>query len=254
MSERTPVIAGNWKMFKTNTEAAAYVAEFLALVVDAGPVEIVLCPPFTCLEAVRRELADGRVRVAAQNMHFEAEGAYTGEVSAPMLKEIGVTDVVLGHSERRQYFCENDADLARKTSTALAAGIRPILCVGESDREREAGGTNDKLKGQLEGGLAGISADQLPEMLIAYEPIWAIGTGKTATPEIAEETIAFIRGALAGQFGPQAARRVRILYGGSVNPGNIGELMKAENIDGALVGGASLDAAGFARIIRFKEA
>ncbi len=251
MSERTPVIAGNWKMFKTNTEAAAYVAEFLELVVDAGSVEIVLCPPFTCLEAVRRGLDGSRVRVAAQNMHFKAEGAYTGEVSAPMLNEIGVADVILGHSERREFFCENDADLARKVGAALNSGIRPILCVGESDQEREAGGTNVKLRGQLEGGLAGVSAGQLSDMLIAYEPIWAIGTGKTATPEIAEEAISFIRGSLADQFDKVAAARVRILYGGSVNPGNIGALMAAENIDGALVGGASLDAAGFASIVKF---
>ncbi len=250
MSERTPVIAGNWKMFKTNTEAAAYVAEFLALVADARAVEIILCPPFTCLSAVRRELAGSSVRVAAQNMHFEVEGAYTGEVSAAMLKEIGISDVILGHSERRQYFCENDADLARKVTAAMAAGIRPILCVGESDQEREAGSTNDKLKSQLDGGLAAVTPGQLPDMLIAYEPIWAIGTGKTATPEIAEEAISFIRETLARQFNPEAAARVRILYGGSVSPGNIGELMAAENIDGALVGGASLDVGSFARIVK----
>ena len=250
MNGRTPVIAGNWKMFKTNSEAGAYVAEFLPLVADAGGVEIIICPPFTSLAEVRRETEGSRVRVGAQNAHFEPEGAYTGEISLGMLKEIGITDVILGHSERRQYFCENDEDLARKVSAALAAGIRPILCVGESDRERESGKTEEKLSAQLRGGLATITADQLAGMIVAYEPIWAIGTGKTATPGIAQQTIAFIRATLREMFG-DAAGSVRILYGGSVKPGNIGELMAEADIDGALVGGACLSAADFSQIVKF---
>jgi len=238
-------------MYKTTSEAVAYVAEFLGLVADVNGVEIVLAPPFTCLAEIRRQTEGSQVRVAAQNMHFEAEGAFTGEVSAPMLKEIGVTDVILGHSERRQFFCENDTDLAKKVTAAIGASIRPILCVGESDKEREAGETEEKLKNQLAGDLAGISAGQLAKVVIAYEPIWAIGTGKTATPQIAEEAIGFIRKTLSAQFNPEAASQVRILYGGSVKPDNISELMAEEDIDGALVGGASLKPSDFAQIVKF---
>ena len=251
MSDRTPIIAGNWKMYKTTSEASAYAAELLGLVAGVTGVEIVICPPFTCLAEVRRETENSSIRIAAQNMHFSDEGAYTGEVSAPMLKEIGVTDVILGHSERREYFCENDADLSKKVAAAIAAGIRPTLCVGETDAEREAGGTEKKLKGQLEGGLEGIDAGSVGGMVIAYEPIWAIGTGKTATPAIAQEAIGFIRERLTGQFGGDAAAQVRILYGGIVKPDNIGELMAEEDIDGALVGGASLQAGSFAQIVKF---
>ncbi len=251
MSNRTPIIAGNWKMYKTTSEASAYTAEFLGLVAGVTGVEMVLCPPFTCLAEVRRQTDNSPVRIAAQNMHFAPEGAFTGEVSAPMLKEIGVTDVILGHSERREFFCENDEDLAKKVAVAIEAGIRPILCIGETDAEREAGKTEEKLRGQIEGGLAGIDADMLAGMVIAYEPIWAIGTGKTATPEIAQQAIGFIREALTGRFGAGAAGRVRILYGGSVKPDNISELMAEEDIDGALVGGASLKAGSFAQIVKF---
>ena len=224
MSDRTPIIAGNWKMYKTNVEAAAYLDDFLGLVADAGNVEVILCPSFTVLSEVRRLTSGSKVRVAAQNMHFEQEGAYTGEVSPPMLKEIGVDDVVLGHSERREYFNETDADLARKVVEAIKAGFRPILCCGETDEEREAGQTREKIKRQLLSGLAGIDAAQLETVVIAYEPIWAIGTGKTATRQIAQETSKFIRETLAAQFGLDAARQVRILYGGSVKPANIKSL------------------------------
>lgn len=251
MGDRKPIIAGNWKMYKTTSEAASYVAEFMNLISDAGDVEIVLCPPFTCLAEVRRMTDASPVRVAAQNMHFENEGAYTGEISAAMLKEVGVTDVVLGHSERREYFCENDQDLAKKVVAALDAGLRPILCVGESDVEREAGSTEDKIKNQLAGGLENISPGQLAGMVIAYEPIWAIGTGKTATAEIAQETSRFIRETLAARFDTGAAEQARILYGGSVKPDNISDLMAEEDIDGALVGGASLNASDFAQIVKF---
>ncbi len=251
MSNRTPIIAGNWKMYKTMAEAAAYVNEFLGLVADASGVEIVLCPSYTSLAEVRRLTAGSNVKVAAQNMHFEAEGAFTGEVSPPMLKEIGIDDVILGHSERREYYNENDGDLARKVVVALESGFRPILCCGETDDEREVGNTEAKLEGQLVNGLAGIEASRLPSIVIAYEPIWAIGTGKTATPQIAQETSSFIRGTLAQKFG-DAAEQVRILYGGSVKPGNVDELMAERDIDGALVGGASLAAADFARIVNFQ--
>ncbi|MHB8921909.1 MAG: triose-phosphate isomerase, partial [Thermoleophilia bacterium] len=203
------------------------------------------------LEKVAEMTGGSNVRVAAQTMHFEPEGAYTGEISAPMLIDIGVDDVVLGHSERRQYFNENDADLARKVVAALDAGLRPILCVGETDQEREAGKTQEKLSGQITGGLAAINADQLASIVVAYEPIWAIGTGKTATPQIAQETNNLVRQTLVEAFGDEAAEQVRILYGGSVKPGNIGELMAEPDIDGALVGGASLKAADFAQIVNF---
>lgn len=252
MSNRMPIIAGNWKMYKTVAEATEYVNEFLILVKDVENVEIVLCPPFTALGPIQGMTQGSNVRVAAQNMHFEPEGAFTGEISAPMLVEIGVDDVILGHSERREYFAENDVDLAKKVTVALGAGLRPILCVGETDDEREAGKTEEKIKSQIVGGLTSITPEQLPEIVIAYEPIWAIGTGKTATPQIAQEIIHLIREALAGQFGAEVASRVRILYGGSVKPGNIDDLMAEDDIDGALVGGASLSAADFARIVKFK--
>lgn len=251
MTERVPIIAGNWKMNKTSTEARAYVSELQGLVAGETGVEIVLCPPYTSLAEVSSMVAGGQLRVAAQSMHYEPSGAYTGEISAAMLTDIGVTDVILGHSERREFFCENDADLARKTSAALAADLRPILCVGETDAEREAGQTEEKVKRQVSIDLETIAADRLPEIVIAYEPIWAIGTGKTATPEIAQEACRFIRETLAANFNSEAAERTRILYGGSVKPDNISDLMIQKDIDGALVGGACLNAGDFARIIRY---
>ncbi|MHB0914453.1 MAG: triose-phosphate isomerase [Thermoleophilia bacterium] len=254
MSSRTPVIAGNWKMHKTISESEAFMRELVGLVTTATDVEIIVCPPYTSLVQVKAIAAGTPVRVAAQNMHYEPSGAYTGEISLPMLQEIGIDDVVLGHSERREYYAENDADLAKKVAAAIAAGVRPILCVGESEAEREGGGTGDKLSEQLRGGLAATSADQLAGMVIAYEPIWAIGTGKTATPQTAQETIAFIRTTLAGMFGHDAADAVRILYGGSVKPDNISELMAEPDIDGALVGGACLAADSFAGIVNFRQA
>ncbi|RJQ42851.1 MAG: triose-phosphate isomerase [Gaiellales bacterium] len=252
MSSRKPVIAGNWKMHKTMSEAVDFTRQFLALVTDVKDVEIVLGPPFTSLSAVLEVTASTPVRVAAQNMHFEQSGAFTGEISPPMLKELGVDDVILGHSERREYNAENDSDLAKKVVAAFASGIRPILCVGESEDEREGSRTEEKLGEQLRGDLSGIDADQLAAMVIAYEPIWAIGTGKTATPEIAQQTIAFIRTTVTSMFGSEAAQAVRILYGGSVKPDNISELMAQDDIDGALVGGACLEAGSFASIVRFQ--
>lgn len=252
MSDRTPIIAGNWKMFKTSSEAKSYVSEFLPLVDGVSDVEIVICPPYASLADVVHMTQGSNVLVSAQNMHYEDEGAFTGEISASMLTDLGITDVVLGHSERREYFCENDADLAKKITKALSSNLRPILCVGESDEDREAGRTEEKLKGQLIRGLADVSAEQLAGMVVAYEPIWAIGTGKTATPQIAQDTIRFIRETLAAEFDAGAAAQVRILYGGSVKPDNIAELMSEDDIDGALVGGASLKASDFAQLVNYK--
>ena len=235
---RTPLIAGNWKMHKTQSAAEEYIQALLPRVSAADGVEIAICVPYTDLHAM----------VYAQNMHELDEGAFTGEVSAPMLTEIGVRGVVLGHSERREYFGESDRALALKVPAALAARLTPILCVGESESEREAGDTERKLRHQVTDDLARVAAEDLAAAVVAYEPIWAIGTGAVATPEQAQEAIAFIR-ALIADRDPGAAERVRILYGGSVNAENAAELLAQEDIDGALVGGASLDAASFAQII-----
>jgi triosephosphate isomerase (TIM) len=246
---RRPLVAGNWKMHKTQAEARRYVGALLPRVgafLDA--VEVAICAPFTALEAVVDCVRSARVHVCAQNMHEESEGAFTGEVSAPMLRELGVQGVVLGHSERREHFCERDAALARKVPAALGAGMIPILCVGESAQERDAGATEAKLRGQIEHDLAEVAGEQLRRVVIAYEPIWAIGTGRVATPEQAQQAIAFIRGVL-GERDRDAAAATRILYGGSVKPDNARELLQLADVDGALVGGASLDAGTFAEIV-----
>jgi triosephosphate isomerase len=246
--ERKPLVAANWKMHKTRAEAREFMAEFLPGAAGlAADVDIVVCPPYTALDTVSDLVRGSQVRVAAQNMHEEDSGAYTGEVSAPMLAELGVEAVVLGHSERRQYFAESDAALARKVPKALAAGLLPILCVGETEDEREAQDTERKLRHQVQTDLAAVEAARLPEVVIAYEPIWAIGTGNTATPAQAQAAIAFVR-ALVGDRDQAAARAVRIVYGGSVDPQNAAELMAQEDIDGALVGGASLHADRFLAI------
>jgi triosephosphate isomerase len=245
--ERRPLVAANWKMNKTNAEAEAFVSQYLKTESSPG-VDVVICPAFTALQTVADRVRGSQLRVAAQNMHQEDSGAFTGEVSAPMLLELGVSAVVLGHSERRQLFGETDAALARKVPKALAAGLLPILCVGETEDEREAGETQRKLRHQVQTDLAGVGQEQLPEIVIAYEPIWAIGTGKTATPEQAQEAIAFVR-ALVGDRDRAASERVRILYGGSVNAKNAAELLGGRDVDGALVGGASLDPAEFATIV-----
>ncbi len=249
---RTPVIAGNWKMYKTAEEAAAFVREFLPLVADAAGVEIVLAPPDTAREAVAALVRGTPVRVASQNVHFAGDGAYTGEVSPRMVKAAGASHAIIGHSERRQYYAETDDSVNRKIRAAMAAGLTPILCVGETLAEREAGSTFDVVGRQLRAGLSGVDAAAAPKVVVAYEPVWAIGTGKTATPEQAQEVHAFVRGLLAGLYGNEAAGTIRVLYGGSVKPDNIGRLMAQEDIDGALVGGASLQASGFASIVKFK--
>ena len=245
---RRPYIAGNWKMFKTAAEARAYVEDLRGRLDASAGVDVGLCVPFTALAATLEAARGSDIRVCAQNMHQENEGAFTGEISPTMLREIGVHGVVLGHSERRQYFNETDRALQEKVPAALAAGFEPILCVGESEDEREQGETERRLRHQVQEALEKVAEADLPKVVIAYEPIWAIGTGKVATTEQAQDAIAFIR-ALVGDRSREAAEQVRIQYGGSVKPDNAAELLAQPDIDGALVGGASLDPEGFAAII-----
>ncbi len=236
---RTPLIAANWKMHKTISEAEAFVATLLPGLSSVSGIDVAVCPSFLSLAAVVDSVRGSRLEVYAQNMHYAEEGAFTGEVSPSMLTEIGVTGAVIGHSERREHFGETDRALQLKVPAALSAGLRPILCVGESEEEREQGNTQRKLRHQVREDLAQVADDQLGDVVIAYEPIWAIGTGKVATPEQAQEAIAFIR-ALIGDRSPEQAQRARLLYGGSVKPDNAAELLALPDIDGALVGGASL--------------
>ena len=245
MPDRRPYVAGNWKMYKTAAETREYIA---ALRPSPDGVQVSLCVPFTSIHAAVDALAGSDIGVLAQNMHQKPEGAYTGEVSAPMLVEAGVSGVVLGHSERRMYNGETDRALQEKVPAALDAGLEPILCVGEAEDERARGETQRKLRHQVQEGLERVDADRLGELVIAYEPIWAIGTGQVATAEQAQEAIAFIR-ALVGDRSRAAAERVRILYGGSVKPENAREIMEQRDVDGALVGGASLDPASLLEIV-----
>ena len=246
---RRPYIAGNWKMFKTASDARDYTQKLLARLPLGSGVEVALCPPYTALAATVEGLGGSEIKVLAQNMHQEPEGAYTGEVSPPMLVEQGVHGTLLGHSERRQYFNETDRALQEKVPAALAAGLEPMLCVGESEDEREAGETQRKLRHQVQEALERVPEERLADVVIAYEPIWAIGTGKVATPEMAQDAIGFIR-ALVGDRSKQAAERVRVLYGGSVKPENAAEILAQPDIDGALVGGASLDPDGLIEIVK----
>jgi triosephosphate isomerase (TIM) len=245
---RVPLIAGNWKMYKTVAEAEAYIQALLPRVSTTDGVEVGICPPFTALQAMVDSTRGSRVAVYAQNMHHAPEGAFTGEVSAPMLQEIDVAGVILGHSERRELFGETDRALQLKVPVALEAGLQPILCVGETEEERDRGDTERKLRHQVQEDLAKVATERLGEVVIAYEPIWAIGTGRVATPDQAQEAIAFIR-ALVGDRSRDAADAVRLLYGGSVKPDNAAELLALPDVDGALVGGASLDAESFATIV-----
>jgi triosephosphate isomerase len=249
---RRPILAANWKMYKTAPEAVDFVEAFLPLVEDAGGVDIAIAPPFTALDRVARLLEGSGVALAAQNVNPEPQGAFTGEISPGMLADLGCRYAVVGHSERRALFAESDAFVAHKARALLEGGIWPIVCVGETLEEREASRTFDVVGGQLEGSLADISAAEAPEVVVAYEPIWAIGTGRTATPELAQEIHGFIRERLARQFGAAVAEAMRIQYGGSVKPDNIDGLMARADIDGALVGGASLDPESFARIVHFE--
>ncbi len=248
MPSRKPICAANWKMHKTRSEAAAFLDAFVPLATEhLDDVEVVICPSFTALAVTMEHLATTSIRVAAQNMHFADSGAYTGEVAPGMLVEMDVDGVILGHSERRRHFGESDEALARKVPAALAAGLRPILCVGETLDQRERAETEAVLRRQVEADLAEVADRDLGRIVIAYEPIWAIGTGRNATPEQAAEAIAFIRSLVAGRD-EAAGGVVRILYGGSVKPENAGEVLAGDDIDGALVGGASLDPEQFAAV------
>jgi triosephosphate isomerase len=246
MPERTPYLAANWKMNKTIAAAAEFVDALLPRIA-ATRCDVVVCPPFTALGEVVERSRGSAVRVGAQNMHEEPSGAFTGEVSAAMLAELDVEAVILGHSERRRLFNETDEALARKVPAALAAGLEPILCVGESEAARDGGETEAVLERQLQADLADVDSIGIGGIVVAYEPIWAIGTGRTATPEQAQEACAFIRDVL--RMRGAAAEQVRILYGGSVKPANAAELMSKPDVDGALVGGAALDPAEFAAIV-----
>ncbi len=243
------LIAGNWKMHKTIPEALNLIRELKELVKDVNDRDILVCPPFTALYPVSKELKDSNIDLGGQNMYFEEQGAFTGEVSPLMLKDAGCSYVILGHSERRHIFGETDELVNKKVLSAVNHGLIPILCVGELLEERENGKTQEVVEKQVREGLKGIDGDD--EFVIAYEPVWAIGTGKTATPELAEEVHLFIRQVLSDMFGSEKANSVRILYGGSVKPENAAGLLNMENIDGALVGGASLKAESFAKIVKF---
>jgi len=245
---RVPYLAANWKMNKTVAEAEAYIQALLPEVSSADGVEVAICPPFTALAAMVDSARGSRVQVLAQNMHEETDGSFTGEVSAPMLTELDADGVVLGHSERRQHFCETDKCLALKLPAALEAGLVPVLCVGETEEERENGDTERKLRHQVQEALRDVPDDRVVDVIVAYEPIWAIGSGKTATAEQAQEAVAFIRALVADRHEP-AADDVRILYGGSVKPDNAEELLGLPDVDGALIGGATLDPDAFAQIV-----
>ena len=246
---RTPIIAGNWKMYKTVAETVKYVKEFRALVKDVAGVEIVIAPPFTALHAAAEAARNSNVGVAAQDLYWEREGAFTGEISAAMIVEAGAAYAIIGHSERRTLFGETDASVNRKLAAAFAGGLTPIVCIGETLDQRERNETFSVLDRQITQGLEGVTSEQVVQLVIAYEPVWAIGTGRNATPSQAAETHGHIRRRLQNWFGAQAAELCRVIYGGSVKPENIGELASQPDVDGALVGGASLDVSAFFAII-----
>ncbi len=248
--ERKLIIAGNWKMNKTVAEALTLVADLKRDLAGVKEVDIVVCPPYTALESVSKSIIDSNIRLGAQNMSENATGAFTGEIAAPMLKEFSVRYVILGHSERRQFQKESDALIAKKALAVHAASLKPIVCVGETLAEREGGLMEKVLETQVTGSLAGLSKEQMAETVVAYEPVWAIGTGKTATTQQAQDAHAFIRGVLVKMFDADVARKVRIQYGGSVKPNNAKELMGQPDVDGALVGGAALEARSFTDIIK----
>ncbi|HLH01630.1 MAG TPA: triose-phosphate isomerase [Bryobacteraceae bacterium] len=248
---RRRITAGNWKMYKTASEAVAFLEKFKALAADVTNCELALFPPALSIPAAVEAAKESRIHIGGQNIHWCAEGAYTGEISAPMLRAAGATWVLVGHSERRHQVCqETDADVLRKAQAAISAGLKPIICVGEKLEEHKAGKAHEVLIRQFAGGVAGLTEEQFAEIVIAYEPVWAIGTGHTATPEIASEAHRLIRAEADKRFGSEAAQRLRILYGGSVKPDNIEGLMREPEIDGTLVGGASLDPDSFVKIAR----
>ena len=244
-------MAANWKMFKTPAETTVFFTNFLPLVKDAGNCEIVVCAPFIDLPAAIAATHESNVTVGGQNLYWAKEGAFTGEISGPMLKAIGCTWVIVGHSERRQYFGETEETVLKRTKAAIEAGLKVIVCIGEVLAERESGQTEAVLQAQFDGGIAGLSVEEFAQIVIAYEPVWAIGTGKTATPEMAADAHKAVRALVAAKFGADAAGAIRILYGGSVKPDNVSSLMAQEDIDGALVGGASLDPASFSKIVNY---
>jgi triosephosphate isomerase (TIM) len=248
---RRPILAGNCKMYKNIAETRAFFEKFNPLVADSDHCEIVICPAFVNLPAAVEATRDTSVEIGGQNLFWEKEGAYTGEVSGPMLKSTGCKWVLVAHSERRQYFGETNEDARKKLVAALDAGLTPIYCIGEQLEERQANRTHEVLEAQFQGGTARLSMEQFSKIVVAYEPCWAIGTGKVATPEIAADAHRYIRGQIRKSFGPEAAEACRILYGGSVKPDNISGLMAQPEIDGGLVGGASLDAASFAAIVNY---
>jgi len=248
---RKPIMAGNWKMYKTPAETTQFFEKFRPLVEKSEHSEIVICPPFTNLAAAAAAAQGSRIHIGSQNIAWAKEGAFTGEISGAMIRASGATHAIVGHSERRQYFCETDETVLKRTQATLEAGLTPIVCVGERLEEREAGKTEAVLMRQFEGGIAGLTAQQFVRIVIAYEPVWAIGTGKTATPEIAADAHRAIRAQVRAKFGKDAAEAVRILYGGSVKPDNVKTLMAQPEIDGSLVGGASLDPVSFASIVNF---
>ncbi len=247
---RRVIIAGNWKMYKTVQESIELVNLLKRSVVDIDEVEIVVCPPFTSLSDVREVILESNIKLGAQDCYWEKEGAFTGEVSCPMLKSAGCEYVIIGHSERRQYFGETNETVNKKVKAALCSGLKPIVCVGERLEERKSGKTFDVIKDHVENSLAGLTKDEMLQCVIAYEPVWAIGTGLTATKEQAEEVHKYIRGLLQKMYSPEVAGAVRIQYGGSVKPENIKDLIAQEDVDGALVGGASLKADSFSQIIK----
>ena len=252
---RTPFIAGNWKMYKTVAETVVYIKEFRALVKDVTGVEIVIAPPFTALHAAAEAARNSNVGIAAQNLHSVREGAFTGEVSAPMIREAGAEYVIVGHSERRTLFGETDSMVNVKVNAAFAAGLAPIACIGETLEQRERNETFAVLDRQIKAGLDGLTGEQMSRLVIAYEPVWAIGTGRNATPAQAGEAHAHIRSRLRQWFGAEAAEVCHVIYGGSVKPENIADLIALPDVDGALVGGASLDVRGFSEIVtRSREA
>ena len=248
---RKPVIAGNWKMYKTIAEAVDFVERIKPVAAHAGHCEVIVAPPFTALAAAAAAAKGSKVSVAAQNCHWDKEGAHTGDISTAMLRDAGCTHVIIGHSERRHDCGETDEQVNKKVKAALAAGLTPIVCVGETLAEREQGETEKVLARQFLDGLAGLTAADFSRIMIAYEPVWAIGTGRTATPEMASEAHRFLRRLAQQQFGESEAESVRILYGGSVKPDNIGGLMAQEEIDGALVGGASLKVDSFTALVNY---
>ena len=253
MADRKPLIAGNWKMFKTCSEAVETARQLVDLVKDAQHTEVMIAPTFTALAPVSEILQNGPVALGAQNLHWEKEGAFTGEISASMLISAGCTHVIIGHSERRQYFGETDETVNKKIGAAIANQLIPVFCIGETEAERDANETFSVLDKQITKGLNGNLQENLKTLVIAYEPVWAIGTGKTATTEQAQEAHEYIRGVVRKRFGDLLASSMRILYGGSVKPGNINDLMTMPDVDGALVGGASLEAESFSQIVKFKS-